>query len=99
MSRRTPDSTRIAPGRVLAGRYRIERHVASGGMADVWCASDELLGRNVAVKVIAAHLADDDAFMQRFDREALAAAKLSHPNIVQVYDLGDDDGVRFIVSE
>jgi serine/threonine-protein kinase len=68
------------------------RHVASGGMATVWCARDHALGRNVAIKVLAERFADDDGAMERFMREARAAARLSgHPNVVMIYDVGETD--------
>lgn len=84
---------------LAGGRYRIERTLGRGGMAAVYQAHDAELDRPVAVKVLAEHLASDDAFRQRFVREARMAAKLSHPNIVHVYDQGDEDGRPFIVME
>jgi serine/threonine protein kinase len=74
----------------VAGRYRIERRLGAGGMSTVFKATDTVLERPVAVKLLAEHLADDDAFVARFRREALAAARLQHPNIVQVFDSGRD---------
>ena len=85
--------------RVLAGRYRLKRLIAKGGMAEVWEAFDDILGRPVAVKVLLAHLAADESFRERFRREAIAAARLAHPNIVATFDTGTDDGVTFIVME
>ena len=85
--------------RVLAGRYRLKRLIAQGGMAEVWEAVDEILGRPVAVKILHAHLASDQSFLERFRREAIAAAGLAHPNVVATYDTGVDDGVTFIVME
>ena len=85
--------------RVLSGRYRIVRHLARGGMADVYEAEDTLLGRSVAVKLLHANFASDDAFVARFRREAQAAANLSHPNIVAIYDWGQDEGTYFMVME
>jgi serine/threonine-protein kinase len=85
--------------RVLSGRYRIVRHLARGGMADVFEAEDTLLGRSVAVKLLHANFASDDAFVARFRREAQAAANLSHPNIVAIYDWGQDEGTYFMVME
>ena len=85
--------------RVLGERYRIVRHLARGGMAEVYLAHDELLDRQVAVKVLFPELADDASFVERFHREARAAAGLSHPNIVSVYDFGQDDGAYFMVME
>ncbi len=84
---------------LAAGRYRIERELGHGGMAAVYLARDEELGRPVAVKVLPEHLALDDAFRARFVREARLAGRLSHPNIVRVFDAGDDDGRPFIVME
>jgi eukaryotic-like serine/threonine-protein kinase len=86
-------------GRVLAGRYAVREPLGRGGMAEVYLATDRVLDRPVAVKVLGGWLADDDAFVERFRREALAAARLSHPNLVAVYDAGADDGTRFIVME
>jgi beta-lactam-binding protein with PASTA domain/predicted Ser/Thr protein kinase len=85
--------------RVLSGRYRVIRHLARGGMADVYEAEDTLLGRSVAVKLLHANFASDDAFVARFRREAQAAANLSHPNIVAIYDWGQDEGTYFMVME
>jgi hypothetical protein len=79
---------------LIAGRYRIESRLGSGGMSTVHLAFDERLERYVAVKLLAEHLADDPAFVSRFQREALAAARLIHPNIVQVFDSGLDDAPR-----
>jgi serine/threonine protein kinase len=83
----------------LAGRYELGDRLGSGGMSTVYRAVDRTLERTVAVKVLAEHLSDDERFVQRFRREALAVAKLIHPNIVQVYDSGIDDGRHFIVME
>jgi len=85
--------------RVLSGRYRVIRHLARGGMADEYEAEDTLLGRSVAVKLLHANFASDDAFVARFRREAQAAANLSHPNIVAIYDWGQDEGTHFMVME
>ncbi|HET7177564.1 MAG TPA: protein kinase [Solirubrobacterales bacterium] len=83
----------------LSGRYEIGERLGSGGMSNVYRATDRILERTVAVKVLAEHLSDDERFVERFRREALAVAKLIHPNIVQVYDTGVDDGRHFIVME
>jgi serine/threonine-protein kinase len=84
----------------LPDRYRIVRHIANGGMAGVWEATDQLLGRSVAVKVLASHLSEDDRARLRFEREARAAAVLSsHPNVVTIYDVGEHDGRAFMVME
>jgi serine/threonine-protein kinase len=86
---------------LIAGRYRIAGRLGSGGMSTVHLAFDERLERHVAVKLLAEHLASDPAFVSRFQREALAAARLIHPNIVQVFDSGLDDrrDQHYIVME
>lgn len=84
---------------LLADRYELHDKLGSGGMSNVYRATDRILERTVAVKVLAEHLSDDDRFVARFRREALAVAKLIHPNIVQVYDTGVDNGRHFIVME
>ena len=86
-------------GRTLAGRYRIDELLARGGMARVFRARDVRLERDVAVKVLSPPYADDPAFNARFLDEARAAASLSHPSLVHVYDSGSDDGSHFIVME
>jgi serine/threonine-protein kinase len=86
-------------GRVLGGRYRLDRELARGGMATVWVAEDPLLSRRVAVKLLLPQLAVDEALRVRFRNEAIAAAKLTHPGIVATYDTGDDDGTAYIVME
>ncbi len=83
----------------LSGRYEIGDRLGSGGMSNVYKATDLTLERTVAVKVLAEHLSDDERFVARFRREALAVAKLIHPNIVQVYDSGVDDHRHYIVME
>lgn len=85
----------------IAGRYRVDRRLGAGGMSTVFLAHDAVLERPVAVKLLAEHLADDEAFVARFRREALAAARLQHPNIVQVFDSGLDERSHrhFIVME
>ncbi|MDH3708081.1 MAG: protein kinase, partial [Acidimicrobiia bacterium] len=84
---------------VFGGRYELHRQLARGGMADVYLARDQLLDRPVAVKVLFSSFANDDAFVERFRREAQAAANLSHPNIVNIYDWGEEDDTYFIVME
>ena len=84
---------------VLSGRYETAERLGSGGMSNVYKATDRILERTVAVKILAEHLSDDERFVARFRREALAVAKLIHPNIVQVYDTGVDDGRHYIVME
>lgn len=89
----------MAPGTVLTGRYRLDDQLASGGMAQVWRGTDEVLRRSVAVKILHPHLAADETFVARFRQEAIAVAKLSHPAIVSVYDTCSDNGVQAIVME
>jgi serine/threonine-protein kinase len=84
---------------LLSGRYEIGDRLGSGGMSSVHKATDRTLERTVAVKILAEHLSDDERFVARFRREALAVAKLIHPNIVQVYDTGIDRGRHYIVME
>jgi len=88
----------MAPGS-LSGRYELGERLGSGGMSNVYRATDLILERTVAVKVLAEHLSDDERFVARFRREALAVAKLIHPNIVQVYDTGIDEARHYIVME
>jgi serine/threonine-protein kinase len=85
----------------IGGRYRLDRRLGAGGMSTVFLAIDTVLERQVAVKLLAEHLADDEVFVQRFRHEALAAARLQHPNIVQVFDSGQDEGSHrhYIVME
>src|SRR5919112_3240333 len=83
----------------LSGRYETNEKLGTGGMSNVYKATDRILERTVAVKVLAEHLHDDERFVERFKREALAVARLIHPNIVQVYDTGVDDGRHYIVME
>ncbi|MCW3066797.1 MAG: serine/threonine protein kinase, partial [Solirubrobacterales bacterium] len=95
-----PGSVRLEDRIRLPARYRVVRFIAGGGMAGVWEAEDTRLGRRVAVKVLAQHLADDPVNTQRFAREARAAARLSnHPNVATIYDVGEHDGRSFIVME
>jgi eukaryotic-like serine/threonine-protein kinase len=81
----------MAPPSEVAGRYLIERRLGAGGMSTVFRATDTVLERPVAIKLLAEHLAEDEAFVARFRREALAAARLMHPNVVQVFDSGRDE--------
>ncbi|WP_228389531.1 protein kinase domain-containing protein, partial [Cumulibacter manganitolerans] len=98
MSSTTPDPM---VGVLLDGRYRVERRLASGGMSQVYVGHDERLDRPVAIKVMNSDLATDPAFIARFTREARAAARILHPNIVTVYDQGADDrhGAVYLVME
>ena len=77
-------------GTIFAGRYRLERKLGSGGMADVWLAEDQELGRKVAIKILHERYANDVQFVERFRREATHAAGLSHPNVVAIHDRGAD---------
>src|SRR4051794_24854897 len=86
-------------GKKLGGRYEILSRIGGGGMAVVYKAKDILLHRNVAIKVLSESLSNDQEFVRRFDREAQAAASLSHPNIVNVYDVGQDGYIHYIVME
>ena len=86
-------------GTLFAGRYRIARKLGGGGMADVYLAEDQELGRRVAVKMLHGKYANDEQFVERFRREATHAAGLSHPNIVSIFDRGEADGSYYIVME
>src|SRR5215216_1263069 len=81
------------------GRYRILRKLGSGGMANVYLAEDEDLGRRVAIKILNDRHANDELFVERFRREAKNAAALSHPSIVSIYDRGETDGTYYIAME
>ncbi|HET6835731.1 MAG TPA: protein kinase [Acidimicrobiales bacterium] len=89
----------LVAGALLGGRYRLGEQLASGGMAQVWLGTDEVLRRAIAVKILHQHLADDETFVARFRHEAIAVARLSHPAIVSVYDTCSDNGVEAIVME
>ena len=91
--------TRVGPGDLLGGRYRLDRRVASGGMADVWAAADDVLQRRVAVKVMRPDADHEELFALRFRDEALHSAALIHTNIATLFDYGEDDGVAFLVME
>src|SRR5436305_10841630 len=86
-------------GELFDGRYRLERKCGSGGMADVYLATDESLGRSVAIKILSDRYAQDDGFVERFRREASSAAGLNHPNIVAVYDRGEAESTYYIAME
>ena len=86
-------------GQKINDRYQIIKSIGEGGMANVYLAYDTILDRNVAVKVLRGDLAHDEKFVRRFQREALSASSLSHPNIVEVYDVGEDNGQYYIVME
>lgn len=89
----------IVKGQKINGRYEIIRSIGEGGMANVYLALDTILDRRVAVKVLRGDLANDEKFVRRFQREAISASSLSHPNIVEMYDVGEDNGNYFIVME
>lgn len=89
----------IMKGQKISDRYQIIKSIGEGGMANVYLAYDTILDRNVAVKVLRGDLSNDEKFVRRFQREALAASSLSHPNIVEVYDVGEDNGEYYIVME
>ncbi|MDD4548023.1 MAG: Stk1 family PASTA domain-containing Ser/Thr kinase [Bacilli bacterium] len=86
-------------GQKISDRYQIIKTIGEGGMANVYLAYDTILDRNVAVKVLRGDLSNDEKFLRRFQREALSASSLSHPNIVEVYDVGEDNGQYYIVME
>ena len=89
----------IIKGQLIDDRYKIIKSIGEGGMANVYLAFDTILEREVAVKILRGDLAEDEKFVRRFQREANAASSLKHPNIVEVYDVGEDDGKYFIVME
>lgn len=89
----------IMKGQKISDRYQIIKSIGEGGMANVYLAYDTILDRNVAVKVLRGDLSSDEKFVRRFQREALSASSLSHPNIVEVYDVGEDNGQYYIVME
>src|SRR6201997_4879164 len=89
----------VEPDTIIDGRYRVISRVGSGGMADVYLAHDQLLGREVAVKVLHHHFAEDQEFVERFKRGASSAAALSHPNIVGIFDRGEWNGTYYIAME
>ena len=85
--------------KTIAGRYQLKRLIGQGGMADVYEAEDLILGRTVAVKIMRSSLTGDPVYVTRFHREASAAAALSHKNIVEIYDVGDEKDDYYIVME
>ena len=89
----------ITRGQLINDRYEIIRAIGEGGMANVYLAKDTILDRKVAVKILRGDLAEDEKFVRRFQREAISASSLNDPNIVEVYDVGEDDGKYFIVME
>ena len=89
----------LSKGQKINERYEIVKTIGEGGMANVYLAKDTILERNVAVKVLRGDLSSDEKFIRRFQREALSVSNLSHPNIVEVYDVGEEDGQYYIVME
>ena len=89
----------LSKGQKINDRYEIVKSIGEGGMANVYLATDNILNRNVAVKVLRGDLSSDEKFIRRFQREALSVSNLSHPNIVEVYDVGEEDGQYYIVME
>ena len=86
-------------GMVIGGRYEIQELIGTGGMSDVYRAKDNKLNRNVAVKVLKQEFSENRDFVAKFRKEAEAAANLMHPNIVTVYDVGEENGISYIVME
>ena len=89
----------ITKGQKINDRYEIIRSIGEGGMANVYLGHDIILDRNVAIKVLRGDLSNDEKFVRRFQREALSASSLAHSNIVEMYDVGEDDGTYYIVME
>ncbi len=89
----------VNPGELIDGRYKVISRIGAGGMADVFLAEDQQLGRQVALKLLHRRFAEDPGFVERFRREAQAAASLSHPNVVSVFDRGAVDGTYYIAME
>lgn len=89
----------VARGQKINDRYQIIRLIGEGGMANVYLAHDTILDRDVAVKILRGDLAGDEKFVKKFQREAISASSLNHPNIVELYDVGEDNGEYFIVME
>ena len=89
----------LTKGQKINDRYEIIKTIGEGGMANVYLAEDTILERKVAIKVLRGDLSNDEKFIRRFKREALSVSNLSHPNIVEVYDVGEEDGNYYIVME
>ena len=89
----------INKGELIDNRYKIIKSIGEGGMANVYLAWDTILEREVAVKILRGDLSDDEKFIRRFQREALSASSLSHPNIVSIYDVGNEGDINYIVME
>jgi len=90
---------RLHEGFILSGRYVLDYRIASGGMADVWAGTDEVLRRNVAIKIMRPDSMHEEIFARRFRDEAVHSAALNHTNIATVFDYGEDDGLAFLVME
>ncbi len=89
----------ITKGQKINERYQIIKSIGEGGMANVYLAQDVILDRRVAIKVLRGDLANDEKFIRRFNREAVSASQLAHPNIVEIYDVGEDENTHYIVME
>ncbi len=89
----------LSKGQKINERYEVVKSIGEGGMANVYLAQDTILDRKVAIKVLRGDLSSDDKFIRRFQREALSVSNLSHPNIVEVYDVGEEDGQYYIIME
>ena len=89
----------VTKGDFINERYQIIKSIGEGGMANVYLAHDTILDRKVAIKILRGDLSNDEKFVRRFQREALSASSLSHPNIVEMYDVGEDNGLYYIVME
>lgn len=89
----------VTKGQKINDRYEVIRSIGEGGMANVYLGYDTILDRNVAIKILRGDLSNDEKFVRRFQREALSASSLAHPNIVEMYDVGEDNGLYYIVME
>ena len=89
----------LSKGQKINGRYSIVNSIGEGGMANVYLATDDILDRKVAIKVLRGDLSADEKFIRRFEREAQAVSNLSHPNIVEVYDVGIEEGNHYTLTE
>ena len=89
----------LSPGAVLGGRYRMDKRIAGGGMGEVWCGHDEVLGRTVAVKVMLSALTEEPGFAERFHGEARTMATVNHAGVVKIYDYGSHEGTAYLVME
>ena len=89
----------LRKGMFIGDRYEVISHIGVGGMADVYKGKDHKLDRYVAIKVLKEEFRGDKGFVAKFRAEAQAAARLAHPNVVNVYDVGDEDGINYIIME